>query len=55
MAKNAIYILSDETRLKRFKKDAFAHAQTFSIDNILPRYEAFYEQTLKKNDVGFVI
>lgn len=55
MAKNAIYILEDEARLQQFKVDAFAHARTFDIDNILPLYEAYYERTLRLNDVEFVI
>ncbi|MDX1279459.1 N-acetyl-alpha-D-glucosaminyl L-malate synthase BshA [Oceanihabitans sediminis] len=49
MSKNAIHILSDETRLKEFKKNAKAEAIKFDIHNIVPQYEAIYEKTLKKS------
>ncbi len=56
MAKNAIYILEDETRLKEFKKNALAHAKTFDIANILPLYEAYYNKVISYyNDLDFVI
>jgi len=56
MAKNAIYILEDEDRLKQFKKNAYAHAKTFDINNILPQYEAYYEKVIKYyNDLEFMI
>ncbi len=48
MAKNAVYILEDENRLKEFKKNALAQAKTFDIANILPRYEKFYNEILSK-------
>ncbi len=48
MAKNAIYILEDETRLKEFKKNAYAQARTFEIGNILPKYEAFYKMVIER-------
>lgn len=46
MAKNAIHILQDESRLQQFKKNAYAQAQRFSIDKILPLYEAYYAKVL---------
>ena len=46
MAKNAIYILEDEKRLKQFKKNAFAQAKKFDIQNILPLYEHYYMQVI---------
>lgn len=56
MAKNAVYILEDEKRLKEFKRNALAHAQTFDIDNILPQYEAYYNKVIAvSNDLDFVI
>lgn len=55
MAKNAIHILSSEERLREFKKNAYNHARTFSIENILPQYEAYYEKVLKSEEVSFVI
>jgi N-acetyl-alpha-D-glucosaminyl L-malate synthase BshA len=50
MARNAIYILEDETRLKQFKKNAFAQAKRFDIVNILPVYEAYYRQVLEVSE-----
>jgi N-acetyl-alpha-D-glucosaminyl L-malate synthase BshA len=56
MAKNAIYILEDEVRLKNFKANALAHAKTFDIINILPQYEAYYNKVIGfYNDLDFVI
>jgi N-acetyl-alpha-D-glucosaminyl L-malate synthase BshA len=46
MAQNAIFILSDEARLKQFKKNAFAQAKKFDITNILPVYEEYYNKVL---------
>lgn len=48
MARNAIYILEDEERLKQFKANAYQRAAMFSIDNIMPLYEAFYAKTIYK-------
>lgn len=47
MAKNAIYILEDETRYQEFKKNAKEHARKFDITNILPQYEKLYYQLAK--------
>lgn len=47
MAKNAVYILEDEARLKEFKKNALAQAKTFDISNILPQYENYYSRILE--------
>ncbi len=56
MAKNAIYILEDDERLKQFKKSAYAQARTFDIEKILPRYEAYYEKVVRYyNDLEFMI
>jgi len=44
MAQNAIRILSDETLHNRLKKGAYENALKFHINNILPQYEAYYEQ-----------
>jgi N-acetyl-alpha-D-glucosaminyl L-malate synthase BshA len=48
MSKNAIYILSDNERLQRFKDNAKAEAKKFGIHQIVPMYEKIYEDTLKK-------
>jgi N-acetyl-alpha-D-glucosaminyl L-malate synthase BshA len=50
MALNATFILSDEARLKEFKKNAFAQARRFDIKNILPIYEAYYRQVLEVSE-----
>lgn len=47
MAKNAIFILEDENRLNEFKDRAYQYAQKFSIDKILPKYEAIYRLVLE--------
>jgi len=46
MAKNAIYILEDDTRLQEFKVNAQEFAKKFSIENVLPLYEEIY-RTIK--------
>ncbi|MDR9456296.1 MAG: N-acetyl-alpha-D-glucosaminyl L-malate synthase BshA [Salegentibacter sp.] len=48
MAKNALYILSDEKRLKEFKRGALRTATKFDINKIVPMYEAIYEKALIK-------
>lgn len=56
MAKNAIYILQDEARLKEFKSNALQQARTFDIENILPQYEAYYKRVITlHNDLEFAI
>ncbi|RED49523.1 N-acetyl-alpha-D-glucosaminyl L-malate synthase BshA [Seonamhaeicola aphaedonensis] len=48
MTKNALYILSDEKRLKKFKENARTQSLKFDIHSIVPQYEAIYEDTLTK-------
>jgi L-malate glycosyltransferase len=48
MAKNAMYILEDEARLKLFKKQALEHAHKYDIQFILPRYEKVYNDVIGK-------
>ena len=48
MTKNGIYILSDNERLAKFKENAKAVAKQFDIHAIVPKYEAIYEDTLKR-------
>ncbi|WP_143310755.1 N-acetyl-alpha-D-glucosaminyl L-malate synthase BshA [Chitinophaga vietnamensis] len=47
MAKYAINLLQDEALLKKVRKGAWEQAQRFHIDNIIPQYEALYEQVLQ--------
>lgn len=48
MAKNALYILSDDSILKTFKTNALKQAQSFHIDKILPMYEDVYRNLMKQ-------
>ena len=47
MARNAIYILSDEARLKEFKKQAIAQARKFEKQHIIPMYEKLYCEVIE--------
>jgi glycosyltransferase involved in cell wall biosynthesis len=47
MAEKALYILSDETILNRFKQQARQHAVQFDINKIVPLYEEFYLQVMQ--------
>lgn len=47
MAKNAITILSDDSMLQEFRQNALKQARRFDINNILPQYEAYYEEVLE--------
>ena len=49
MTRNALYILSDEDILNKFKENAREVAEKFDIKNVLPLYEAVYEQAYKAN------
>jgi N-acetyl-alpha-D-glucosaminyl L-malate synthase BshA len=46
MAEKAIYMLEDEERLNQFKANALAHAQTFTLSNIMPIYESYYQEII---------
>jgi len=48
MSANAIKILKDADTLKTFKANAKAQSKKFDIHNIVPQYEAIYEETLDK-------
>ena len=45
MAKKAIHIL-DEANLRNSKTSALSRAKEFDINNILPKYEDFYEEII---------
>ena len=47
MAKNALSILSSEERLATFKTQARETSRMFDTKNIVPLYEAVYEQAIK--------
>ena len=48
MSANAIKILRDLDTLNTFKSNAKVQSQNFDIHNIVPKYEAIYEETLEK-------
>jgi L-malate glycosyltransferase len=48
MAAHAIDLLSNEEMLQQFRKNALAQAQVFDIHNILPQYEAYYQEVLER-------
>jgi len=43
MANDTIDLLKDAEKLNLFKNNALAHAKTFDLPNILPQYEAVYQ------------
>ncbi len=48
MTKNALHILSDDDRLQAFKSNARKESLKYDLHNIVPQYEAIYEDTLAK-------
>lgn len=54
MTKNALIIL-DKNNLPSFKANALKRAQEFDIANILPLYEAYYEEVIDKNLKNMVL
>ena len=48
MAKNALSLLQDEEKLAQFKQNALKQARKFDLANILPTYEAYYQEILEK-------
>ena len=43
MAKNTISALKDEELLNRLKQNAKNHTKEFSLESVLPKYEAIYK------------
>ncbi len=52
MAADALSILMDPEKQKAFRKQAFEQAMRFSIENILPQYEDYYERILSEALIG---
>lgn len=50
MAQKAINILKDDQTLNKYKKQAYKHAQKFSMNKILPLYEALYQKVLNEHE-----
>jgi N-acetyl-alpha-D-glucosaminyl L-malate synthase BshA len=48
MSQKAIYILSDEERHEKFKKNSLAQAQKYNITEVLPLYVAYYNKVLNE-------
>ncbi len=48
MAAYAIQLLSNEEMLQQFSQNALVQARRFDLNNILPDYEAYYEEVLAK-------
>jgi hypothetical protein len=48
MAHNALKILKSGGLFKEMKQNAVEHAQKFSMEKILPRYEKCYEAVLSE-------
>jgi len=47
MAANALKILSTDKGLKQFKQNAFELSHHFTLENVIPKYEALYEKVLR--------
>ena len=51
MAEKAVFILTDENRLKEFKQNARERALDFHINKIVPQYEEMYDEVIAKAHV----
>ena len=48
MSKNALHVLSNNDRLKIFKENARTESLKYDLHQIVPQYEAIYQDTLSK-------
>ena len=46
MSAYAVQLLNDAEMLKKFKANAYAQAEKFDIQNIVPKYEELYDRFL---------
>jgi L-malate glycosyltransferase len=46
MIKNTLYLLDNDARLNKFKKQAKERAYDFDLGKILPMYEQLYQDVL---------
>jgi N-acetyl-alpha-D-glucosaminyl L-malate synthase BshA len=46
MAEKALYLLTNNDILAKFKQNALTRAAVFNIDAIVPQYEAYYKKVL---------
>lgn len=51
MARNSVLLLSDNSKLAKFKENAYNQAKKFDINSILPQYEELYERVIRKEMV----
>lgn len=51
MAGHAIQLLQNENLLQQFRQNALKQAKRFDLHNILPHYEAYYEEVLERSVV----
>ncbi|MBC7776277.1 MAG: N-acetyl-alpha-D-glucosaminyl L-malate synthase BshA [Phycisphaerae bacterium] len=51
MAQYSIQLLQNEELLAQFRVNALAQAKRFDIENILPEYEAYYQEVIEKSVV----
>jgi L-malate glycosyltransferase len=49
MAKNALLILENDETHQKFRAAALENAQKYSLDNIVPHYEAYYSEIIEKS------
>ncbi|MCC7466346.1 MAG: N-acetyl-alpha-D-glucosaminyl L-malate synthase BshA [Saprospiraceae bacterium] len=49
MADHAIELLQNEEMLQRFRANALKQARRFDIEQILPEYEAYYQEVIEKS------
>jgi N-acetyl-alpha-D-glucosaminyl L-malate synthase BshA len=52
MAEDALTILKDDTVLARFRAAALTQAARFDIEEIVPKYEAYYQEVIDKTRVS---
>ena len=50
MAEDIMKIFKDEDTLKRFRANALKQAERFDIENMIPKYEAYYEKVLATSE-----
>lgn len=49
MAARVLDIIMDEENLARFSKNALDHAKKFDIARVLPEYESYYEEVIRRS------
>ena len=50
MAEDIMKIFKDEDTLKRFRANALKQAERFDIENMIPKYEAYYQKVLETSE-----